>query len=68
MVRASEPLAGSVRPNAPSIWPDAVGVRISFFWYSVPNFISGSQNSELLTLMMTPQLAQARLISSITSA
>ncbi len=68
MVRASEPLVGSVRPKQPSILPAAVGARISRCWCSVPNLSKGSQKSELLTLMITPELAQAALISSTTSA
>ena len=68
MVWASEPLIGSVSPKHPSFWPDAHGARTSRFCSAVPNFRTGSQKRELLTLRMTPHDAQAALISSITRA
>ncbi len=37
IVCASDPLMGSVSPKQPSFFPDAQGVRISFFCSSVPN-------------------------------
>ena len=51
----------------PSFSPDASGVSQVFFCSSLPNFRSGSQTSELFTLMMTPVDAQAAEISSIAS-
>ena len=65
---ASEPASGSVSPKQPSFSPLAKGTRKSFFCSSVPNLRTGSQKSELLTLMMTPVEAQPRLISSMASA
>jgi len=62
---ASEPAPGSVRAKQPSFFPEASGARYSFLISSDPNFMSGSQTSELLTDMMTPVDAHALEISSI---
>ncbi len=66
MPAGSLPAPGSVRAKQPSFWPAASGVRNSFFCSSVPNFRMGSQTSELLTDRITPEVAQTRLISSMT--
>ena len=64
---ASEPAPDSESEKAPSFFPDARGTRYFFFCSSVPNFRMGSQTRELLTDMITPVEAQARLISSMAS-
>jgi hypothetical protein len=69
MVRASEPLEGSVSAKQPEHGRRLARAPASASSApSLPKRMQGSQTSELLTLMITPQLAHARLISSTTSA
>ena len=64
---ASLPASGSDSAKQPRSLPEASGTSHRCFWASVPNRLIGSQTSELLTLMMTPVDAHARLTSSIAS-
>ncbi len=64
---ASLPASGSLSAKQPSSLPDASGTSHSCFCASVAKRTSGSQTSELLTLMITPVDAHAREISSIAS-
>jgi hypothetical protein len=61
----SLPASGSLIAKQPSFLPDASGTSHCFFCASVPKRLIGSHTSELLTLMITPVDAHARLISSM---
>mmetsp|Transcript_31844 Transcript_31844/g.83452 ORF Transcript_31844/g.83452 Transcript_31844/m.83452 type:complete len:210 (+) Transcript_31844:653-1282(+) len=65
---ASDPLPGSLSAKHPSFSPDANGRSHSSFCSVDACANTGPQYSELLTDMMTPQLAQPREISSIARA
>ncbi len=65
---ASEPASGSVRQNAASISPRAIGRRKRSFCSGVPNLSSGAQPTELCTLMIVEQEPSPAAISSSASA
>jgi len=65
---ASEPACGSLRQNAPSNSPRAMGLRKRSFCSSVQNLRIGMQATELCTLMMVEQAPSPAAISSMASA
>ena len=61
---ASEPALASVRPNAPSATPFAIGVWNFCFCSSVPNAATGPHPSETCAASVSAVDPQARAISS----
>src|SRR5712664_1568655 len=61
---ASEPAAGSVRQNAPSVSPVAMRRKYFFFCASVPNSISGACTAEFVTPSAVDIAVNTRATSS----
>src|SRR5207249_7073 len=65
---ASDPAAGSVRQNAPSVSPVAMRRKYFFFCAPLPNSISGACTAEFVTLIAVDIAVNTRATSSSINA